>query len=101
MGVLEDELDRMTRANRPLTMSESIHINMPHRLEVGVPLNERSRWQDIRVWCEENIRELWTSHVKSRNTEYAYVIYKFTGAQDAMLFRLTWGGRIPPKPYLP
>lgn len=101
MSALDDELDRLHTANRPLRMSETLCVDLPHRVDLGVIVDDTHLWRTIRTWCEDNVRELWTVYTVGRLTDVAQQVYKFTNAQDAMLFKLTWGGKAPPPRRLP
>lgn len=97
------ELDQ--RRNRGLSMKEYHLIPMPH--VVKVPMGSRADHQERRHWCEFNLQELWFAYELSEGsgltnkTPCSYGMYQFTSAQDAMLFKLTWGGRKPAPRRLP
>lgn len=98
------ELDQ--RRNRGLSMKEYHLIPMPH--VVKVPFGSRADHQERRHWCEFNLQELWFAYELSEGTGptgsndvRSFGMYQFTSAQDAMVFKLTWGGRKPRPRRLP
>jgi hypothetical protein len=48
-------------------------------------------WMEHLQWLWAHATGKWDHHVNSG--EYKYDVYKFENKADAMLFKLTWGGR--------